>query len=127
MALISYEKKKVEELAQAFGIDKIMVKDVFRLGKFDEATQRKRPIIVKLTNPWNFRLLLMSNQKLRAQNIFVKAFLSKDNWEKEKKLLDYRFKRAQKLNINRSEIKIGSGALLVENLFVDITLSVEKN
>ena len=35
--LISYDKKKVEEIAQPCGIDKIMVEDVFRLGKFDEA------------------------------------------------------------------------------------------
>ena len=68
----------------------------------------------------------MSNQKLKAQNIFVKAFLSKDDWEKEKKLLDCRFKLAQKLNINRSEIKIRSGALFVENQLIDITLSVEE-
>ena len=47
-------------------------------------------------------------------------------WEKEKKLLDYRFKLALKLNINRSEIKIRSGALFVENQLVGITLSVEE-
>ena len=52
----------------------------------------------------------------------MKAFLSRDDWEKEKKLLDYRFRLTQKLNINRSEIKIRSGALFV----VDITLSVEE-
>ena len=103
-----------------------MVEDVFRLGKFDEAAQRTRPIVVKLTNQWNYRLFLMSNQKLTAQNIFVKAFLSKADWEKEKKLIDYRFRPAQKLKINRSEIKIRSGALFVENQLVDITLSVEK-
>ena len=103
-----------------------MVEDVFRLGKFDEVAQRTRPIVVKLTNPWNYRLLLMSNQKLKAQNIFVKAFFSKDDWEKGKKLLEYRFKLAQKLNINRSEIKIRSGALFIENQLVDITLSVEE-
>ena len=49
--LISYNKKKVEEIAQSCGIDKIMVEDVFRLGKFDEAAQRTRPIVVKLSNP----------------------------------------------------------------------------
>ena len=124
--LISYDKNKVEEIAQSCGIDKIMVEDVFRLGKFDEAAQRARPIVVKLTNPWNYRLLLMPNQKLKTQNIFVKAFLSKDDWERENKLLDYRFKLAQKLNINRSEIKIRSGALFVGNQFVEITLSVEE-
>ena len=93
-----------------------MVEDVFRLGKFDEAPQRTRQIVVKLTDSWNYRLLLMSNQKLKAQNIFVK----------EKNALDYRFKLAQKLNINRSEIKIRSGAFFVENQFVDIILSVEE-
>ena len=97
--LISYDKK-IEELAQSCGIDKIMVEDVFRPGNFDEAAKRIRPIVVKLTNPWNYRLLLMSNQKLKAQKIFVKAFLSKDDWEKEKKLLDYRLRLAQKLNLN---------------------------
>ena len=57
---------------------------------------------------------------------YEKAFLSKDDREKENKLLDYRFKLAQKLNINSSEIKIRSGALFVENQLVDITLSVEE-
>ena len=52
--LISYDKKKVEEIAQSCGIDKIMVEDVFRLGKFEEAAQRTRPIVVKLSNPWNY-------------------------------------------------------------------------
>ena len=103
-----------------------MVKDVFRWGKSDEAAQKTRPIVIKLTNPWNYRLLLMSNKKLKAQNIFLKAFLSKEDWEKEKKLLDYRFKLAQKLNINRSEIKIRSGALFIENQSRDTTLSVEE-
>ena len=49
--LISYDKKKVEEIATSCGIDKIMVEDVFRLGKFDEAAQKIRPIVVRLTNP----------------------------------------------------------------------------
>ena len=104
--LIGYDKKKLEEIAQSCGIEKIMVEDVFRLGKFDEAAQRTRPIVVKFTNPWNYRLLLMSDQKLKVQNNFVRAFLSKDDWEKEKKLLGYRFKLAPKLNINRSEISL---------------------
>ena len=52
--LISYDKTKVEGIAQSCGIDKIMVEDVYRLGKFDEAAQRTRPIVVKLTNPWNY-------------------------------------------------------------------------
>ena len=99
---------------------------VFRLGKFDEAAQRTRPIVVKLPNPLNNQLLLIWNQKLKAQKIFVKAFLSKNDWEKEQKLLDSRFKFAQKLNINRSEFKIGPGALFVENQIVDITLSEKE-
>ena len=85
--LISYDKEKAEEIAQSCGIDKIMVEDVFRLRKFDKAAQRTHPIVVKLTNPWNYRLLLMSNQKLKAQNIFVKAFLSKDDREKKRSYL----------------------------------------
>ena len=46
--LISYDKKKSRRDCQSCGIDKIMVEDVFRLGKFDEAAQRTRPIVVKL-------------------------------------------------------------------------------
>ena len=76
--LISYDMKKVDEITEYGGLDKIMVEDVFRLEKFDEAAKRTRPIVVKLTNPSNYRLLLMSNQKWKAQNIFVKPFLSKD-------------------------------------------------
>ena len=81
-----------------------MVEDVFRLRKFDEAAKRTRPIELKLTNPWNYRLLLMSNQQLKvAQDFFLKAFLSEDDWEKKMKLLDYQFKLAQKLNINGNQ------------------------
>ena len=45
--------------------------------------------------------MLMSNSKLKADNIFMKLFLSKNEWEKEKQALEYRFKLAQTLNINR--------------------------
>ena len=76
--LISYDMKKVDEITEYGGLDKIMVEDVFRLEKFDEAARRTLPIVVNLTNPSNYRLLLMSNQKWKAQNIFVKPFLSKD-------------------------------------------------
>ena len=61
--MISYDKKQVEKIAQSCGIDKIMAEDLFRLGKLDEAAQKTGPIVVKLTNPWNYRLLLMSNKK----------------------------------------------------------------
>ena len=68
----------------------------------------------------------MSNQKIKAQNLYVKAFLLKEDREREKKLLDYRLKLAQKLNIYRSEIKIRLGALFVENHYIDTTLSVDR-
>ena len=49
---------------------------------------------------------MMSNSKLKADNIFIKQFLSENEWEKEKQALEYRFKLAQTMNINRSDIKI---------------------
>ena len=66
----------------------------------------------------------MSNKKIKAQKIFLIALLSKEDWEKEKKLLDYRFTLAQKQNTNRPEIKMRSGLLLIENQCIDTALSV---
>ena len=64
---------------------------------------------------WNFQQLFIPKQKLKAKKVFVKAFLSKEDWEKEKKLHVSCFKTAQKLSVNRSETKSRSSMRFVKN------------
>ena len=71
--------------------------------------------------------MMMSNSKLKADNIFIKQFLSKTEWEKEKQALEYRFKLAQTLNMNRSDIKIRSASLFFRNKMIDTYLFIEEN
>ena len=70
---------------------------------------------------------MMSNSKLKADNIFIKQFLSKNEREKEKQALEYRFILAQTLNINSSDIKIRSARLFFRNKMDDTNLSIEEN
>ena len=69
----------------------------------------------------------MLNSKLKADNVFIKQFLSKNEWEKEKQALEYQFKLAQTMNINRSDIKIRSARLFFRNTMIDTNLSIEEN
>ena len=70
---------------------------------------------------------MMSNSKLKADNIFIKQFLSENEWKKEKQALEYRFKLAQTMNINRSDIKIRSARQFFRNKMIDTNLSIEEN
>ena len=124
---ISHDKKSDEELARKIGIQTLNIEDIFRLGKFNSTQTRPRPLVVKLSNTWNCRIMMRSNAKLKADNIFIKQFLSKNEWEKEKQALEYRFKLAQTLNINRSDIKIRSARLFFKNKMIDTNLSIEAN
>ena len=102
------------------------IEDIFCLGKFNSTQTRPRPLVVKLSNTWNCRIM-MSNSKLNADNIFIKQFLSKNEWEKEKQALEYWFKLAQAMNIKRSDIKIRSARLFFRNKMIDTNLSIEEN
>ena len=75
----------------------------------------------------NCRIMMMSNSKLKADNVFIKPFLSKNEWEKEKQALEYRYKLAQNMNTNRSDIKIRSARLFFRNKMIDTNLSIEEN
>ena len=74
---ISHDKKSVEELAQKIGIQTLNIENIFRLGKFNSTQTRPRPLVVKLSNTWNCRIMVMSNSKLKADNIFMKLFFIK--------------------------------------------------
>ena len=124
---ISHDKKSVEELARKVGIQTLNIEDIFRLGKFSSTQTRPRPLVVKFSNTWNCRIMMMSNSKLKADNVFIKPFLSKNEWEKEKQALEYRFKLAQNMNTNRSDIKIRSARLFFRNKMIDTNLSIEEN
>ena len=124
---ISHDKKSVKELSRKTGIQTLNIEDIFRLGNFDSTQTRPRPLVVKLSNTWNCRIMMMSNAKLKADDIFIKQFLSKKEWEKEKQALEYRFKLAQTLNINRSDIKIRSARLFFRKKMIDTNLSIEEN
>ena len=71
--------------------------------------------------------MIMSNAKLKADNIFIKQFSSKNELEKEKQVLEYWFKLAQTFNIKRSDIKIRSARLFFRNKMIDTNLSIEEN
>ena len=67
----------------------------------------------------------MNNQKLKIDNIFVT--LSKSDWLAQRKVLCYRFKLAQALGINRTEINIKSKQLLYKNTMIDTIKSIAAN
>ena len=74
---ISLDKKSVEKL----GIQTLNIEDIFRLGKFNSTQARPRLLVVKLSKTWNCRIMMISNSKLKADNIFIKQFLWKNEWE----------------------------------------------
>ena len=80
---ISHDKKSVEELAQKIGIQTLNIEDIFRLSKFNSTQTRPRPLVVKFSNTWKCRIM-MSKSKFKADKIFIKQFLSKNEWEKRK-------------------------------------------
>ena len=127
MDRISHDKKLVEELARKIGIQTLNIEDIFRLGKFNSIQTRPRLLVVKITSTWNCRIMMMSISKLKADNIFIKQFLSTNESEEEKQALEYRFKFAQTLDINRSDIQIRSARLFFRNRMIDTNLSIEEN
>ena len=74
---ISHDEKSVDELARKIGIQTLNIEDIFRLGKFNSTQTRPPPLVVKLSNTWNCRIMMMSNAKLKADNIFIKQFIEK--------------------------------------------------
>ena len=72
---INHDKKSVEELARKIGIQTLNIEDIFRLGIFISTRTRPRPLVVKLSNTWNCRIMMMSNAKLKSDNTFIKQFL----------------------------------------------------
>ena len=61
----------VEELARKVGIQTLNIEDIFRLGKFNSTQTRPRPLVVKLSNTWNCRIMMMSNSfKIESRQYF---------------------------------------------------------
>ena len=58
---ISHDKKSVEKLVRQVGIQTLNIEDIFRQGKFNSTQTRPRPLLVKLSNTWNCRIMMMSN------------------------------------------------------------------
>ena len=64
-------KKSDEEFALKVGIPTSNNEHIFCLGNLSLKQIRPRPQVVKLTNTWNDRIM-MSNSKVKANNIFIK-------------------------------------------------------
>ena len=76
------ESKKVVDEVLTFLVDKpIILKDLFRLGKYNQAsnaTVRPRPILIKLSTPWDRKLVLLKKRSLkhfRLSGLFLREDL----------------------------------------------------
>ena len=85
------EKVKVEQILENLG-EPVEIRDVYRKGAF--RTDRKRTIIVELSNPWDVRKVVgaATKNKLFKQSGFLVTYdLSPKDQEIEQKLLAKRF------------------------------------
>ena len=82
------------------------INDCRRLGTYK--VNKCRPILIKLANSWDKRILLMSLSKLRNYNkkVYISKELTPQEVQIENKLLKRRLELLQTGNINRNEIKI---------------------
>ena len=76
------ESKKVVDEVLTFLVDKpIILKYLFRLGKYNQAsntTVRPRPILIKLSTPWDRKLVLLKKRSLkhfRLSGLFLREDL----------------------------------------------------
>ena len=64
-------KESVDEMLEFLAGKTVSVKDVFRLGKFDssrgaQGSQRPRPVLIKLTTPWDRKVILLRKSNLKG-------------------------------------------------------------
>ena len=75
-------KEYVDEMLEFLVGKPVIVKDMFRLGKYDSSggvrvSNRPRPVLIKLTTPWDRKLILLCKRNL--QNFKVpRLFLRED-------------------------------------------------
>ena len=97
-------KNSVDEILEFLVGRSIQVKDLFMLGKYVhpkdfEDSRRPRPILIKLTTPWNRRLILpqKSNlQKFKIACLFLREYVPPDH--------KFRLKYAKKDSPSTSEV-----------------------
>ena len=74
-------KDSVDEMLEFLAGKPIPVKDVFRLGKYASkgslSSHRPRPVLVKLTTPWDRKLILLRKRNLRTFKV-PRLFLRED-------------------------------------------------
>ena len=75
-------KESVDEMFEFLVGKSVIVKDMFRLGKYGssrgaEGPHRPRPVLIKLTTPWDRKLILLQKSNLRNFKI-PRLFLRED-------------------------------------------------
>ena len=65
-------KESVDVMLQFLAGKPVLVKDLFRLGKYAQNSRhRPRPVLIKLTTPWNRRLILLRKSNYAIPRLFV--------------------------------------------------------
>ena len=97
-------KASVDELLEFLVGRSIQVKDLFRLGKYVhpkdfEDSRRPRPVLIKLTTPWDRKLILLQKsnfQKFKIARLFLHEDVPPDH--------KFRLKYAKKNSPSTSEV-----------------------
>ena len=80
-------KESVDEMLEFLAGKLVIVKDMFRLGKYDSSggarsSNQPRPVLIKLTTPWDRKLILLrkSNlQNFKVSRLFLREDLPPDH------------------------------------------------
>ena len=87
-------KESVDEMLEFLAGKLVIVKDMFRLGKYDSSggargSNRPRPVLIKLTTPWDRKLILLRKSNLRnfkVPRLFLREDLPPDHRLRAKNL-----------------------------------------
>ena len=83
-------KESVDEMLEFLAGKPVLVKDLFRLGKYvpsadpQNSSHRPRPVLIKLTTPWERRLILLRKSNLRnyaIPRLFVREDVAPEHKE----------------------------------------------
>ena len=87
-------KESVDEMLQFLAGKPVLVKDLFRLGKYvpsadpQNSSHRPRPVLIKLTTPWDRRLILLRKSNLRnyaIPRLFVREDVAPEHRLRQRK------------------------------------------
>ena len=87
-------KESVDEMLQFLAGKPVLVKDLFRLGKYvpsadpQNSSHRPRPVLIKLTTPWDRRLILLRKSNLRnyaIPRLFVREDVAPEHKLRQRK------------------------------------------